>query len=339
MKKLLTLALLTLIGLAGFGQTTMLITPSKDTVLTTVTTIAKAYKKPVVATYAAHAPISLNGISNQTIRGDSITAGTGAGIYLLNCHDIHITKCKIVNGTTALGVGIHLENCYNITIDTCYFVSVATGVYVETSTNNIVVNNNQFKNMMGPMPRGQAVQYNRVNGSGNAITNNRVDNIPGQCTTQADDINLYMSNGTSSSPILVSGNWLRGGATSNTGVGIQLADGSPAGSYQTATNNILINTGSSGVNIAGGMYINASNNTVYGGSGLSWANEGVAVANYSGGATGNNTCGGNHVNWTQGTTGSRFDYYIYPGLTAAGWNTNVSDNTLTPAILPSIIIK
>jgi hypothetical protein len=204
-------------------------------------------------------PINVNGAHNFTISGKSIIGSSVPLITLVNCYDVHITRNKLGNSTA---VGIYLINCRNITVDYNLISNVSTGVYVENSNGGgINISHNEFKNMQGPMPRGQFVQFNTVSGSRNSISYNKGENIFGRSNPE-DGINLYRSNGTPSSPIAIVGNWIRGGGPSKSGGGIMLGDN--GGSYQVASNNILVNPGQYGMAIAGGDHIAIINNTVYG---------------------------------------------------------------------------
>ncbi|HVV53698.1 MAG TPA: right-handed parallel beta-helix repeat-containing protein [Mucilaginibacter sp.] len=324
---------------SGSTTTTTNTTTTKSTSATTTTApkIASAYKLA--------APIVLKNQSNLTISGDSINGGAGPCISLTNCTNIHITKCKLMNGTTVSSTGLNLYGCKNITIDYCFISKVATGVYAQNSS-TVVVDNNQFLNMMGPYPRGAYVQFNNVSGGGNRITNNKGENVAGQSNPE-DGINLYKSNGLSTDPILVSGNELRGGGPSTTGSGITVGD--QGGSYQTITNNTCVNTGNIGMQVAGGTYINMSNNTIYS-TATSISHLGLGCGNYSGTASNNITMGGNKIKWMcgkasdlayypAGTTVVEKDESVQSGLAKpAGWGTNILSATISANILPTTLI-
>ena len=184
--------------------------------------------------YTASGTISLSNVHDITISGKSIAGGTTPCIFLSNCYNIHITGNKLFNSTD---VAIHLYKCYIVTVTNNYFTKVSSGVYAEqTTAGGIVVNSNQFLNMVGPFPRGQFIQFNNVSGAGSSISNNKGENILGQSYPE-DAISLYQSNGTSSSPIIVNGNWIRGGGPSSSGGGIMLGDN--GGSYETASKQYL----------------------------------------------------------------------------------------------------
>jgi len=296
--------------------------------------------------YKASAPLVYKNQSNLTISGDSISGGAGPCISLTNCTNVHITKCKLVNGNGTAAVGINLQGCSGVTIDYNFISKVSTGVYAQNCTGKIVVNLNQFKNMMGPYPRGACVQFNNVSGGGNRITNNKSDNIAGQSNPE-DAINIYKSNGLATDAILVSGNILRGGGPSTTGSGITVGD--QGGSNIIVTNNIVVNTGNIGMQVAGGSYIAMTNNTIYS-SASPVSHLGLGCGNYSGLPSTNITISGNKIKWMcgkaadlayypKGTTVVEKDISLQAGLTQpAGWSTNQLGAAITDAVAPAALI-
>ena len=87
-------------------------------------------------------------------------------------------------------------------------------------------------------------------------------NTPGQCRVE-DNINLYLSSGTPSSPIRIHDNYIQGaygavpGGDGYTGGGIMLGDGgtknpADAPGFARADHNQVVSTGNYGVSIAGG---------------------------------------------------------------------------------------
>src|SRR5579863_4259601 len=128
---------------------------------TSQTTLAEhqAFKAANLAiTFTTSAPISLSNKSNVTISGIATT-----NITLTNCSNIIIKNCKI--GPNA-GVGIQIYGCTNVKVDSCYIFNVTSGVYAVLSQ-GVNIAYNQAKNMLGPYPRGQFVQFNNVTGTGN----------------------------------------------------------------------------------------------------------------------------------------------------------------------------
>jgi hypothetical protein len=288
----------------------------------------------VLPIYKPAGVINLYGVHDTTIVGLSIAGGNTAAITLNHCYNVHIIGNKLCNSTD---VGIHLYQCYNITIDHNYFTNVSTGVYVQgqgITAGGIVVNNNQFLNMMGPLPRGQFVQFNNVTGPGCSISDNVCENIFGQSYPE-DAISLYMSNGSAASPILVNGNSIRGGGPSVTGGGIILGDA--GGSYQTVQNNVLVNPGQYGIGVASGTNMRVLNNKIFATKNV-FTNVGITVWNQYSNACAIIDISGNQVNWTAAGGYANPDWNAGNCGTVAGWNTNSWNANLTTSILPLTLI-
>lgn len=290
------------------------------------------YTATATISYAASPVINLNGQHDITISGKLFSGGTVPLISLSNCYNIHITGNKLANSTA---VGIYLYQCKNITIDNNFFTNVSSGVYAEqTTAGGIVVNTNQFLNMKGPFPRGQFVQFNNVKGAGSSISYNRGENILGQSYPE-DGISLYQSAGTASSPVVITGNWIRGGGPSSSGGGIMLGDN--GGSYLTATNNVLVDPGEYGMAIAGGDHNSIMNNSIYGKQQY-FTNVGLYVNDINGYKTTNCTISGNKVRFYN-KVNYQNNAWISPVSTKpAGWDTNIFGADLSAAILPTVII-
>ena len=208
-------------------------------------------------TFVNSAPIALNGVSNRTISGLSITNPGGHCISLRNCSNITVQNCKL---GPSLNEGVYLYNCTNITVINNTMDTNDTGVVADGCTGGIKVTHNDVKNVQGPMPRGQMVQFGHVTGGGNSISYNVLDNVPNQSHPE-DAISLFITNGIAGDPIQVIGNWIRGGGPSTSGGGIMTGD--EGGSYVTVQDNILVDPGQYGITISSGHHIIISNNTIY----------------------------------------------------------------------------
>ena len=276
--------------------------------------------------------INLNGSHDITISGKLINGGGVPSITLSNCYNVHITQNSLGNSTD---VGINLYNCHNITIDYNFITNVSAGVYVDTAPNGgIIIDNNQFLNIKGPFPRGQFVQFNTVSGANNSISNNKCENIFGQSDPQ-EAFNLYKSNGTPSSPIRVDGNWIRGGGPAASGGGIQLGDN--GGSYEVASNNILVNAGQMGISISGGDHQSVINNTIYEKQ-QNFTNVGMIVWTQLGYSITNSTVSGNKVKYINRGSYEN-DFWVAPGdSTPSGWDSNSWGANIDESILPAVII-
>ncbi len=281
--------------------------------------------------FATNQPISLDGKSNLTIIGDTINGGNLSCITLTNCSNIRITHCKLINSSNE---GINLLNCSMIQIDSNYIANVSTGIYV-LSSNSIKVVYNQMKNIQGPYPKGAFIQFNNVSGSNNNVAYNRLENIAGQSNPE-DAISMFKSNGIAASPILITNNWIRGGGPSLTGGGIMLGDN--GGSYQVATNNVLVNPGQYGMAVSGGTNMQIVNNTIYSVS-EPFSNVGIYYWNQSGLPSSAVKIDSNKVKFASGLYGGENDFWIGSGSsTPIGWNTNYWGANIDASILPSTII-
>ena len=281
--------------------------------------------------YTASAPIILNGVSNQTITGLEITNPTGNCIQLSICNNITIQNCKLGPST---GEGVNLYNCTNINITNCSMEFIETGVYAQQCQGGINITYNDVKNVQGPMPRGQMVQFNTCNGSGNRINYNVGENILGYSYPE-DEINLYMSNGTITDTIEVIGNWIRGGGPSTSGGGIMCGDN--GGSYILVRDNVLVNPGQYGIAIASGTHITILNNKVFSKK-QTFSNVGLFVWNQYPSNCDTNTVSNNQINWTNNAGAPNGCWNSGNCGTVTGWNTNNFNATIDSTILPAKII-
>ena len=278
-----------------------------------------------MSTYKISSAITLNGHNNVILSGLAVPS-----IMLTNCTNITVEGCKIGSGST---VGIETYQCKDIKIINNLISGVTTGIYAINSQ-NIVVDGNQAKNIQGPYPRGQFVQFNGVSGL-SQITNNKVENILGQSGSE-DVINVYKSHGSANNPIMVSGNTIRGGGPANSGGGIMLGDN--GGSYITATNNVLVDPGQYGMAIAGGIHMTITNNKIYGKQ-QSFTNVGLYYWNQSGLMSSAITMSGNHVNFTN-KSGALNNFWIGGGdAKPNGWTTNIADSTLNESLLATPLVS
>lgn len=285
--------------------------------------------------YKVSKTIRLRNVHNITIQGLSIAGNAEAAITLDNCSNIRITGNKLYH---CAAPGIHLNQCSNIVIDHNYITDVSTAVYVQRiDYGGIVIKNNEFLNMQGPLPRGQFVQFDHVNGADCFISDNRCENEPRKSNAE-DAISLYMSNGTAASPITVKGNLIRGGGPSKTGGGIAMGDA--GGSYQLVENNILVDPGQYGIGIAGGSNMQVLNNKIYARKNT-FTNVGISVWNQY---ERTSSCAvivvkGNQVNWTNAKGAANHGWDSGNCGAVAGWESNLWGAKITPAILPDRLIS
>ncbi len=180
--------------------------------------------------------------TNRVFKNLRISNSSGHGIQLLNCTNTTIENCTVVN---TIGNGVDGFGNNGLTIRNCVFENNQAGIYLSTCT-KVVVENNNFKNVQGHSPRGQALQFNAVTGGGNRIVCNYIVNELGKSNAQ-DAINLHKSSGTDASPIIVEDNYISGGGPAESGGRILLADA--GGSNITARGNVLVNPGQYGMAI------------------------------------------------------------------------------------------
>lgn len=279
----------------------------------------------LAVTFTASAPISYYNKSNFTISGISTTS-----IKLINCTNVLIINCKVGNSS---GVGISISSCKNVKVTGCYLYNVSSGVYaVDSQTVNI--SGNFGLNMKGPLPRGQFVQFDNVTGAGNRINSNKFQNILGQSTPE-DAISIYRSSGTSTDPIQVNSNQIRGGGPSSTGGGIMLGD--KGGAYVIAEWNTLVDPGQYGMAIAGGTHMTIYQNNVYSKK-QSFSNVGLYYWNQSGLSSSGINISSNNVNFTK-YTGEINNTFLGSGdVTPNGWSSNYYNRSLGESTLPTTLV-
>ncbi len=280
--------------------------------------------------YTLSAPIALDGKSNMTISYLEITNPNGHCIKLSNCSNITIQYCKL---GPSKGEGVFLSNCTNITVRDCSMEYVESGVVADIGS-AIKVIYNDIKNVQGPMPRGQLVQFGDVNGAGSSISYNVGENILGQSYPE-DAISLCRSNGTATSPIQIVGNKIRGGGPSTSGGGIMSGD--LGGSYVLVKDNILVNPGQYGLTVSSGHDIEISNNKIYSAK-LAFSNVGLSAYKQYDISTYNITISNNAVNFTN-KDGVLNDMWNANNCgTVVGWSTNYHDSNVTASILPTVMM-
>lgn len=286
-------------------------------------------------TYKKSAPIQHNGVSNIVIEGVEISSENSYAIVLYNSQNVTIRNSKF--GPTPLKTAIYLYNCKNITIIDNTFNDVQSALVASTSQ-GIKFEYNDVTNVVGKLRGAKEVgvlaQFIQVTGAGNSVSYNVNENFPGQSDPE-DLININQSSGTAQSPIVVKGNWIRGGGPSVSGGGINLGDLN--GAYQVAEDNILVNPGQYGIAISGGHDMALKNNTVYA-KRDNFTNVGLIAVNWYEGQAYNITVGGNKINYTN-KDGAQNSWWIYQNVEpVAGKSTNEYRPDITESILPKQII-
>lgn len=276
-------------------------------------------------------PIVISGQSNVIIKDYVITGGLSNCIYLRDCSNVRISKCRLKDSKK---VGILLENCQNVLIDSCYISNVQTGVNVKNSV-TVKVNHNYFRNMNGPFPAGCAVQFNNVSSPASQINHNRVENIAGEAEHPQDLLSVYKSNGLPGDSIQVIGNWIRGGQrTNDSGGAAGIVLGDVGGSYQVARFNVVINGGFVGMQVQGGSHIKMDHNTIYS-SPTEYSNDGLSYGNYSGQPSTDVEISYNKIKFFN-KSGKEVDSWWDPKTVSKprGWETNIQGADIDDKILP-----
>jgi len=316
--------------LANNNATAQKITVTQDAAVVVAATTTTTTTTTVTSPYTVSAPIVLDGKSNMTISYLEITNPSGHCIKLANCSNITIQYCKL---GPSKGEGVFLANCTNITVRDCSMEYVESGVVADVGS-AIQVLYNDIKNVQGPMPRGQFVQFGNINGAGSSISYNVGENTLGQSYPE-DAISLYMSNGTAASPIQVVGNKIRGGGPSTSGGGIMSGD--MGGSYIMVKDNILVNPGQYGLTVSSGHDVTITNNKIYS-SKLAFSNIGLSAYKQYDIPTYNITISNNAVNFTNNAGVVNDMWNANNCGTVTGWSTNYHDATLTASVLPTVIL-
>ncbi len=275
--------------------------------------------------------------SNFIIEGLEISSDDGDAIALYDCENVIIRNNKL--GPSPTRRGVYLYNCKNITIVDNTFENVQSGLVASTSQ-GVKFEYNDVTNVVGKLKgskeMGVMAQFIQVTGTGNSVSYNVSENFPGESSPE-DLINMFQSHGTAQSPIVIRGNWIRGGGPSLTGGGINLGDMS--GSYQIAEDNILVNPGQYGIGISGGQNMTLQNNKVYS-TRQSFNNVGIVGANWyeNLGQTSNITIANNAINFTHRDGYLNNWWYMGNLGQVIGKETNKYDPNLTASILPNQII-
>jgi hypothetical protein len=255
--------------------------------------------------------ISLQDVVKQPIRELKITADPS--IELNNCTDIAILSCDVKSirlfGCKRIRVcncwihdspkvAVNVDGCEDVLIQGNRMERVSSGVWAHKSTKVQVVGN-YVEDVVGPMPRGQLAQFDKVSGKDNVIRGNFGVNHRGKSSPE-DMISLYQSTGTAESPILIENNYLGGdpkeGSSdkSKSGSGIMLGDS--GGEHLLCRRNIVVSPGQVGIGVAGGNNITVEDNTVIG-TKSNVSNVGISVWNQTKEKGGKVTVRSNKVAW------------------------------------------
>jgi len=249
------------------------------------------FKRPDTRRYRRSEPIQIKGDGNRLI--EHLVFYPPAGRYAIRIDDHHqghiiIRDCVFIGPKGAAvdglepgnGSGVLTWQTDHVVVEDSYFeyiqgfcVRVMGGK--DQPAIGMQVRNNRFYCLQAEFDKAlewgwmaDGVQFIRVGGTGNLISGNICINDPGK-SYLTDFINVFCSSGTERSPLLVNNNVLIGGGAGGLynqyGCGIQLNDhlkDSDGGSYDTASDNLLIDPGIVGMNINGGLHASMTGNKI-----------------------------------------------------------------------------
>ncbi|NOY17522.1 MAG: choice-of-anchor D domain-containing protein [Gammaproteobacteria bacterium] len=273
------------------------------------------------------------GSTNIVIENSEIGPCAGKGIYIIQSTNVDVRN-NVIRDTVEEAVMSYESS--SIAVDANVIENVQSGYEMWTTNGgNLSFTNNYVKNVTrdqsGNGGGGNIVQMVYARGPGIRVTNNIGINVLGESYPE-DLINVYKSSGTASDPILISGNKFLGGGPSPSGGGIILGD--QGGSYQIAENNILVNPGQYGMQIAGGSNNTIRNNQIFSDDKRDFANGGIIVWRYNDIGTGTqpgncygHTVVSNQVTWWKGPN---YKNNGSPAIRNASWLPGYGSDNVEP---------
>lgn len=214
----------------------------------------------------------VRGIRIDGTLGDCITVKGGAknitieNVELAGCgrHGVHIDASSNVTVRNVFvrdlaGNAVDIDGSMHVSVMQSRLENAATGVYAHKSS-GVRVEHNLIRNVFGPEPRGQGVQFDKVHGAENGVVCNTIVNERGKSAAE-DAINLFRTRGLPGAPVVVSGNRILGGGPSKSGGGILAGDF--GGAYIRVEQNRLVDPGQYGISIAGGTNMEILDNRVF----------------------------------------------------------------------------
>lgn len=252
-------------------------------------------------------------------------------LQISECQRVTIRNCWIHDSTN---IGVAVSNSSAVRIEGCRFENVVTGLYASDSQ-NVAFGGNFSRNVQGPFPRGQMVQFDNVSGAACRIEANYAINDQGRSHPE-DVINVYQSHGQEGFPIVVEGNYLVGDpqagseGKSPSGSGIMLAD--VGGAWQACRRNVVISAGQCGIGVAGGSHILVEDNLVLGLK-SKVSNVGLYIWNQSEKPSDHVTVRHNRVQWTNHDDEDN-SWWDGGGITDTEEKDNVFDDASLASSLP-----
>lgn len=269
------------------------------------------------------AALSRTGVSDETYVDQVFTDNGDDVVVLNNCGSMTFIRCTF-NSTYGLGL-LSNNGTGTLTIRDCTFpTDLNGGIYVfQHSSGSIQVLRNYcggvYRAGHKDTARGQFIQCNGCDIPGSLVQGNRI--IMGTANDKEDAISMFATHGSSGSPLIIEKNWVRGRGTSTTGGGILI--GEIDGTYLTARENTVINTGVVGIGIAGGHHNTVQNNLLLsqtftsGDSDYNMNSVGIYELLYAGSAQAelhDNTLNNNTVDWDYYTGGQNPTYFPNDGV-------------------------
>lgn len=274
----------------------------------------------------------------QVIERVRVTSTSGPCIRVsvpnVTIRDALIGPC----GTDVEGKGIDAQSgTTNLTMQRLYFEDVSTGVTAHQATHPLLLTHSYIAKIRGPMPKGQLIQFDKVQGSATSRVLCNVADSKGQPSKwrkSEDWVNVYAT-----SNVEVAYNRFRGGSdTSTSGTAILFGD-SDGGTNLWAHHNTIVDVSNVGIGIAGGDGGRADANRIYmdGPTSGNYTNVGIYASRQGTRSCANARITNNRI-WVRKNNGDPNSMWIElatcPGSTESG-NTR-SDASLTAAIFDEV---
>lgn len=362
----LLFAIMFIMKTVAFGQTTSTTNTVRtfaangDTLLTTTkitTEVSVIVKKfvpgsppPIMGTNPggkSSNPVQYSNLNGTLITGLSFDgAGATKDLLTLNdCQNVHVTLCRFSNtGARA----VVLNNCTNCTVDFCFFTMVGFGIDA-ISCVGTKANFNQGLNLWQPAIYNNNfahwIQFYKCSGAGQQVNNNKLLCKDGVALHPHDNISIDATSGTTSSPIQIHDNLIKGGQiaggfpkSTDTGVGLTAPDEN--GNNYDIRRNTVVNCGVNGIIVVatGSNIVIDSNIMVNDNRAMKLSYDGFTIS----GTKSNMIVSNNRARWIR-PDGTYLGLWLgasgkttFPGVTFI--NNNWNDTSLTSAILKDSMI-
>lgn len=198
-------------------------------------------------------------------------------LTITGCSGVIVRNCffDIASGGTDGNRGLVIDGSTNVQVYNNVYYNEGQGIYATNTLTNLHIYNNEFIDMRGPFPLGQAIQVYNTTSAGIVIENNRCENFLTESNPE-DVININKSSGTTGEPLLIQNNQFRGGGFSKSGGGVVAGDN--MGSNITIQNNKFVDVGNYSCGIVGGDNNKILGNLIYQNQ-RPWSNTGIIAAN------------------------------------------------------------